>query len=57
MIGRYFLHSAGIVNKLTGISDVLVLGLLLCFYYKTMGRKRPLEKKYEFVVHKRSMSC
>ena len=59
MIGRYCLHPAGIVNKLTGIFVLFFWGggRLLCFYYNTIRRKRPLEEKYELVAHERSMSC
>ena len=55
-----------ILSKLTGIFACLFVCLFVClvwgdcfcaFHHNTMGRKRPLEEKYELMAHKRSMSC
>ena len=45
-----------ILSKLTGICVRFFAegGGGCAFYYKTMGRKGPLEEKYELVAHKRS---
>ena len=44
-----------ILSKLTGICvRFFAEGGGCAFYYKTIGRKGPLEEKYEMVAHKRS---